>query len=185
MCSAQPIIKEALMWSLGGTEASYYCHFMTTFTFLLSNTTRLPSFPPAPSLAHFPVRFFPSILFSSLPPSTPLCLHNPNPHPFFLVWQLDTCLFLVCKPSWHTSPGQRADIAVLWRGRVQTVWSRFVEVGNRRWVWSRRCSQLWQLWLTVIVFGFWIIGLVTIWWHPAMDHWWVGSAYVYVSRPGL
>lgn len=34
MCSAQPVITEALMWSLGGTEASYYCCFMTTFALL-------------------------------------------------------------------------------------------------------------------------------------------------------
>lgn len=32
MHSAQPVITDALMWSLGGTEASYYCCFMTTFT---------------------------------------------------------------------------------------------------------------------------------------------------------
>lgn len=98
MCSAQPVITAALMWSLGGTEASYYCRFMTTFTLLLYSTPSLPaslplSFPPScvPWSCLYPP-FFP------VRPSVSCC---PNPHPFLLLLQWDACLFLVCKPSWH------------------------------------------------------------------------------------
>lgn len=41
MCSAQPVITRALMWSLGAAEASYYCRFMTTLT-----QTVHPTVPP-------------------------------------------------------------------------------------------------------------------------------------------
>lgn len=38
MCSAQPVITRALMWSPGAAEASYYCRFMTTLTQTLRPT---------------------------------------------------------------------------------------------------------------------------------------------------
>lgn len=99
MCSAQPVITAALMWSLGGTEASYYCRFMTTFTLWL-----LPALPP---FFPFPLSFSPSCArrscahssptlptFHSIPPS-PL---RPNPHPsFFPLQRNGCCLFAVCK----------------------------------------------------------------------------------------
>lgn len=44
MCSAQPVITRALMWSLGAAEASYYCRFMTTLTQTLHPTVP-PLFP--------------------------------------------------------------------------------------------------------------------------------------------
>lgn len=66
MCSAQPVITAALMWSLGGTEASYYCRFMTTFTLGL-----LPALPP---FFPFPLSFSPSCARWS-------CAHSPPPTP--------------------------------------------------------------------------------------------------------
>lgn len=114
MCFAQPVIIEALMWSLGGTEASYYCRFMTTFTLLLYNT---PFLPPSFSFSLPHVYPDPASFFPLYPSSLRLPPH-PNPHPFLLLLQWDACLFLVCKPSWHTSPGQRADIGVFFgRGK--------------------------------------------------------------------
>lgn len=100
MCSAQPVIRAALMWSLGGTEASYYCRFMTTFTLWLYSAPFLPA-----SL------FFSFMCKLVLPLSTPPApffpvhpsISRPNPHPFFFLLQWDGCLFLVCKPSCHIS----------------------------------------------------------------------------------
>lgn len=66
MCSAQPVITEALMWSLGGTEASYYCRFMTTFTLLLYSAP-LP-FRLSISLPHMDPA---SCLFLSIPSLLP------------------------------------------------------------------------------------------------------------------
>lgn len=48
MCSAQPVITRALMWSLGAAEASYYCRFMTTLT-QTAPSHRPSSFPSAHS----------------------------------------------------------------------------------------------------------------------------------------
>lgn len=74
MCSAQPVITAALMWSLGGTEASYYCRFMTTFALWL-----LPACPPLSFLSLSPSLSPLSSLstFHSIPPSKPTSIFLP------------------------------------------------------------------------------------------------------------
>lgn len=64
MCSAQPVITAALMWSLGGTEASYYCRFMTTFTLWPSPLSFLSLSLSLPCVHAGPVH--------TLPPPSPL-----------------------------------------------------------------------------------------------------------------
>lgn len=89
MCSAQPVITAALMWSLGGTEASYYCRFMTTFTLLLHSPPSLScslalSFPPW-SVPPDPASNPPHPTPAPLAKSSLHLLPHPNPHPFLLL----------------------------------------------------------------------------------------------------
>lgn len=158
----------------------------------LSCSTIPPSSPPHPCFSFSLPHVFPDPpSFHSIPP--PSCLPpRPNPHPFLLLLQWDACLFLVCKPSWHTSPGQRADIGVFFgrrRGGVGGDADNLVSICRGTiWVDGAHPSVVpsfvdcgWQLLFLV----FWIIGLVTAVWHPTMTRWWVCSACVYMSRPVL
>lgn len=79
MCSAQPVIAEALMWSLGGTDA-FYCCFMTTFTLLLRDA------PPPSSFPHS----FPYPCVSAPHPTSSQCVQT---HIHFLAVAMG-CLFV-------------------------------------------------------------------------------------------
>lgn len=188
MCSAQPVITPALMWSLGGTEASYYCRFYDNFHSLALHS---PSLPPSLPRLVYPASLSPP--FFPFHPSSRCLPPRPNPHPFLLLLQWDACLFLVCKPSWHTSPGQRADIGAFfflffffgegesWGSRQLGLHLQRYELGDGAGpgVVPSVVGCGWQLLFLV----FRIIGLVTAGWHPATSRWWVCSAYVYVSGP--
>lgn len=100
MCSAQPVITAALMWSLGGTEASYYCRFMTTFALWL-----LPACPPL------------SFLSLSPSPSPPLLPPHFSLHPSVQthIHLSSRCngtpaVCLQCASHPVTSLGQRLDL---------------------------------------------------------------------------
>lgn len=78
MCSAQPVIMAVLMWSLGGTEATYYWGFMTTFTLFA-----LPG-----SLLYSRLLFECTVILRLLPPQSP-----PSPKPTFTNLSV-RCLFI-------------------------------------------------------------------------------------------
>lgn len=65
------VITTALMWSVGGSEASHYCHFKATFTRYLSLFTL---FSKCVSRSMFPRLILPSPLSLSL--SVCFCLSN-------------------------------------------------------------------------------------------------------------
>lgn len=105
MCCAQPVITAALMWSLGGTQASYYCHRgKKNFYFPALQCPLCPCSSRSPAAALCP----PSSL---LPGPRPPCLVQTHIHFSHCCNRRPFCFWCVNYPD--TRPhGRVADMGV-------------------------------------------------------------------------
>lgn len=143
------------MWSLGGTQASYYCHRGKKKLLLSCSAV-----PPVSLLLSFSCC---RPLLSLLPPSPlpgprPPCLVQTHIHFSHCCNRRPFCFWCVNYPD--TRPhGRVADMGVFSSLCV------CVCVGSectfnlwiQKWSWPKFCFQPGGLWLTVIVLGFWLI----------------------------
>lgn len=83
MCSAQPVITRALMWSLGAAEASYYCRFMTTLTQTLHPTVP-PLFPPLAPITQSHIHLS-------------ACCNSQDSHASWQIWETWKIMQMQCK----------------------------------------------------------------------------------------